>query len=88
MTTRTSQDRNLSSKLIQKNWQLLRAVMMRATTTIRMQAAVMKVVRTSVEVMMTAMKVSISLVPLIYIAHCFVGDDWDELERKAAKCTF
>ena len=59
VNTRTSQDRNLSSKLILKNWQPVRAVIMRAITTIRMQAAVMKVDRTSVEVMMTAMKVSI-----------------------------
>jgi len=82
-----NQDRNLSLKLILKNWLRVRVAMRRVTTAIRMQVAVTKVARTLVEAMMTAMKVHIRLLCLICIAHCFIGDDWDELERKAAKCT-
>jgi hypothetical protein len=82
-----NQDRNLSLKLILKNWSPVQVAMRRVATTIRMQVAATKVAQTLVEVMMTAMKVRIKLLRLICIAHCFVGDDWDELERKAAKCT-
>lgn len=87
VTTPMNQDRNLSLKLILKNWLRVRVAMRRVTTAIRMQVAVTKVARTLVEAMMTAMKVHIRLLCLICIAHCFIGDDWDELERKAAKCT-
>jgi len=37
---------------------------------------------------MTAMKVHKKFIRLIPITHYIVGDDWDELERKAAKCMF
>jgi hypothetical protein len=77
---------NQSSKLTRRNWFLKRAMTMSANMMHPMRATLTQVPRISV--VMRAMKVIPSAYRVRYLFIIRTGDDWDELERKAAKCDY